>query len=257
MNESLRKFIVANSSDILSSECNTAPCVHLIYKINEKGILQRARSYTSSRRNLMGIYDGGGLSLCDSDALSRDIIIEVNRRNYLGVLLDFTDDPAAYNAVQQISYYLTQKHILHFLPVSMSQLSKDAKLIIPSTISGGSFKEMIDYYLGKYPPSRICMEIIRSRNRFTMPSYKPEGEFLSNDEFDNLSHIFNPSTFFSPELACKYFTYRDNNETFFVLFDDAETAVYKMRIAEKSNFYATFMLYSEWGEYTKAILSAK
>ena len=257
MNETLRKFIVTDSSDIPSSECNSASCVHLIYKINEKGVLQRAPIYSSSKRSLMGIYDYGGLSLCNTDVLIRDIMVEINRRNYLGVLLDFADDPSIYDVIQRIDYSLSQRHILHFLPVSMAQLSKDAKLIIPSSISGGSFIEMIEFYAEKYPPSRLCMEIVRSRNRFKMPSYKPEGEFLSNDDFAKLTAQFSPSMFFSSDLACKYFTYRDNDETFFVLYDDAETAVHKIRIAEKYNFFATFLLYSEWGEYTKAIVSAK
>ena len=254
MSESLRKFIVANSFD--TSRCDhNLPYVHLFYRINENGTLQRAQSYSLSRKNIMGIYDGGGLSSCDIEKLIYDIITELNRKNYIGVLFDFCEDPSTIEKIGKMCSILTQKHILHFLPVSLAPLSSDAKLIIPSSISGGSFSEMISYYVEKYPSSRLCLELIRCRNKFSMPSYKPEGVFLTNEDFSSIIKNFNPSSFFSEELACKYFTYRDEDQTSFVLYDDHETAIYKIKIVEKANFYSAFILYSEWGEYSKSIIN--
>ncbi len=257
MNESLRKFVVAGASDISHAERCSPSCVQLIYRINEKGTLQRAQLFSPSKKSIMGIYDNGGLKNSDIDKLIKDILTEYMRRNYIGILLDLTDSIDTIAQVQTICSVLSSKRILHFIPVSMAGLSKDAKLIIPSSICGGSLRDIISSYISKYQPSRLCLEIIRNRNDFTMPSYKPEGEFLSLERYKKLLEKHSPSSFFSEELACKYFTYRTLECTHFVLYDDPETAIYKINLAESYDFYAAFILYSEWGENTKAIINAK
>ena len=257
MSESLRKFVVAGVADISNAERCSSSCVQLIYRINENGNLQRAQFYASSKRGIMGIYDTGGLRCCDINKLIKDILNEYVRRNYAGILLDLNDNVDTITQVQAICSVLSSKKVLHFIPIKMAGLSKDAKLIIPSSICGGSIDELFSSYISKYDPSRLCLEIIRNRNDFTIPSYKPEGIFLSPDDYKLLLEKYTPSSFFSEELACKYFTYRTSECAHFVLYDDPETAIYKIGLAKKYGFYATFVLYSEWGENIKAIINAK
>ena len=257
MNETLKRFIVATSADISAADNCSSSCVHLIYRINESGMLQRAQAYTPPRKNIMGIYDDGGLAKCDIERLIRDIITEFMRRNYVGILFDVSSSPEIITSMQKICSVLSQKKILHFIPINLASISIDAKLIVPSSISGGSIYEMLNSLKEKYTASRLCIEIIRTRNDYTMPSYNPEGVFLSSEEYKNIIEKYSPHCFFSQELACKYFTYHTSENTHFVLYDDSETVIYKIKMAEKLGLFSAFLLYSEWGEHSKTIINAK
>ena len=115
-----------------------------IYRISENGILQRAQTFSTSKRNIMGIYDNGGLAGCDVDRLFRDILMELNRRNFNGVLFDIGENPLIFKNIEKLCSMLSHRRILHFIPVSLGFLSSEAKLIIPSTISGGAISDMIN-----------------------------------------------------------------------------------------------------------------
>ncbi|MBQ4039805.1 MAG: hypothetical protein IJC91_01615 [Oscillospiraceae bacterium] len=256
MSESLRKYIVTTSSDIRASEALGFPCVHLTYRINGSGILQRVPTILSPRKNLMGIFDDNGLQNSDIDRLVKDISNELTRRNYNGVLLDIQAERGTHAQIEKLCSMLSQRKIIHYLPIEMAPLSQTAKLVIPSTVSGGSLSEMLSAYTDKYGAGRLCMEIVRGRNDFEMPSYKPEGTMLSKDGFEEILKNHDPMTFFSSHLGCKYFTYRSDEHTHFVLFDDTDTAVYKSKLAESFGFYAVFIMYAEWGEHIKKIMSS-
>ena len=86
-----------------------------------------------------------------------------------------------------------------------------------------------------------------------MPSFSPEGRAPPREEVDALLGRCRPSVFFSPELGCKYFTCRENGRAQFVLFDDADTAAYKLGLARQRNLPAVFLLWSEWGPLAKEI----
>jgi len=256
MSESLRKFIVAGAKELASAENGALPCVHLIYRIGEGGVLQRAQTFVAQKRSLMGLYDGGGLATCDTEKLCRDISSEITRRGYNGVVLDFQDCGSdCYDKIEYICLGLSQRKIQFFLPIELAGISKDGKIIVPSSVSGGSINEMLSGLCDRYTPSRLCIELIRAQNDFTMPSYKPEGAFLAYEDFQSIIAEHSPTPFFSEHLGCKYFTYRKSGETHFVLYDDTDTAVHKLKLAHQMGLYGAFLLYSEWGEDAKKILS--
>ena len=142
-----------------------------------------------------------------------------------------------------------------FIPVAFAGCVQNAKLVVPSAISGGSFEQMLREYKEKYGADNLCLDIIRTCQDFTMPSYMPEGKNLSNEEFDTLMNEYSPSSFFSKDLCSKYFTYRCDGEYHFVIYDDASTAVSKFEIADSLGFYAAFILYSDFGDDVKYILN--
>lgn len=257
MSESLRKYIVSGATEIKAAEASGYPCVHLIYKISQSGILQRIPTFVSPRRNLMGVYDDDGLKTCDIDKLTRDITNEINRRNYSGIVLDFQPDKTDPGQTEKLCTLLAQRKILHFLPIELAQLSNSAKIIVPTSVSGGSIHEMLMTTIEKYTSERVCIEIVRGRNDFIMPSYKPEGTFINNTDFNKIIKEHDPITFFSSQLGCKYFTYRTSDCTHFVLYDDTDTAIYKLKLSESLGIYAVFIMYSEWGESSRLIVNAK
>ena len=61
-------------------------------------------------------------------------------------------------------------------------------------------------------------------------------------------------TFFSRELCARYFTYQENGQHHFVLFDDAETLNQKVRIAREAGFTAAFFTWPEIEDIAPQIL---
>ena len=246
MIETLRNYIVTYASDIRSVPSNISPCVQMIYRINESGMLQRVPGYSAPMRSIMGITDDSGLQKCDPDRLCRDIISELSRRNYAGVVLDIKFGMADLDKTEKLCSSLSQRKITYFLPVELAQLSQDAKIIGPSSVSGGGITQLLNMVTEKYPPDRICLELVRSCNDFEMPAYKPDGNPLTKERLDELMSIYSAQGFFSSELGCKYFTYRDDGKVHFVLYDDAQTALFKIQTAQSARLYGVFLLYSEW-----------
>ena len=254
MSISTRKYIVTSSNEVKIPETDRYTSVQMIYRISDSGLLQRIPTYMSTQKSIMGIYDNGGLKLSDIEKLGRDIVNEINRRNYAGVILDYNIKFTDLDKCEKICSYLSQRKILYFLPVEFAQFSNDAKIIIPASVSGGSINEMIELYVKKYSNTRICLEIVRGCNEFEMPAYKPEGMHLDKEQLNKIFMTYEPQSFFSSELGCKYFTYRTNQHTHFVLYDDAETAIYKTRLAEAFNLFGVFFLESEWKDSINIIL---
>ena len=255
MNETLRKYTVTTPADNKFSAMPNSTCVQMIYRISDSGMLQRVPNYSTQARSVMGIEDNTGLSSCDIDRLFRDITNEMNRRGYSGVLLNINLENMDIDKAEKLCALLSQRKILYFLPAELAQLSKDAKIILPSPVSGGSISEMIKTVTDKYTPSRTCIEIVRCCHDFEMPAYKPDGSILTKDKLHQLIDRYSPQCFFSNDLGCKYFTYRCDGKVHFVLFDAPETAVYKINLAQSLGLYGAFLLYSEWGENTNQILA--
>ena len=257
MNETLRKYIVTYPSDIKTNQSHPFSCVQMIYRISDSGMLQRIPSYSSQNRNIMGISDNTGLKNCDSNRISRDIVAEYIRRGYAGIVLNFELENTDLDKLEKICTYMSQKKINYFLPIELAQMSADAKIIVPSSISGGSISQMLKMLTDKYPPHRICLELVKTCSDFDMPSYKPDGTSISVDRLKELMTAHDAQSFFSSELGCKYFTYRENGNAHFVLYDDSETAAYKIRLAQASGFYGVFMVYSQWSDSLNVILNQK
>lgn len=258
MSDQFKRYAVLTASDQLPpSEMSVISCVHLIYRIGSGGVLQRAQSNVIARKNVMGIYDGGGLLGADYEKLSRDIFQELTRRGYTGVLFDFPARAETIPALELICSFLAQKKATVFLPYELSAISNEAKIIIPASVSGGSLRETLESLCSSYSPQRLCVEISRDCSDFLMPSYQPNGTTLSSEQLKSIIEKYTPAPYFSDKMGCKYFTYRNGAESHFVLFDDADTAAYKVKLADTLGMYGAFVLYSEWGTQVKEILSSR
>ena len=129
-------------------------------------------------------------------------------------------------------------------------------VIAPAAVSGGSFQQMLEALVSRYGAERLCLDLVRTCSDFPMPSYDPDGKPLSPPEFRQLQELYRPQSFFSPQLCCKYFTYRkQNGSAHFVLFDDEHTAAQKLSAIGDMGIGHVFLLYSEWGKEAKSLLN--
>lgn len=252
----IQTYLVTTAEDGKAAESMKVPCAYLFYRIGEKGMLQRTQYAGTARGGLMGIFGCEGLGSADISRLSRDIFMECNRRGYRGVLLDMMPDLESVDKLTLLSSQLNQKGLRHFVPVEVAHLAPAAKIIIPSSISGGSYADMLSDYAGRYGAANLCLEMVRICHDFTMPAYSPDGVALTAAQFNEIVEQYRPSPFFSQEMECKYFTYQGaDGKTHFVLYDDPNTAAQKIETAAGFGFFGAFLLYREWGTGAREIIS--
>ncbi len=250
MGDKIRSFLVATAEDQKNAAELHMPSCYLFYCIGEGGVLRRRGLPASARGGIMGIFDDGSTDWQSVDAgrLARDIVGECARRSYGGVLLDFQESVGALETVRRIAPALTAKRLVHFVPLGLAEASDQGKIIVPSGISGGSFSDMLRQYTVRYPPERLCLELVRVCSDFVMPSYTAEGRPLSAAEFREILERESPQSYFSAELCAKYFTYQDRErQVHFLLYDDPSTAAQKIRAAARQGYFAAFLLYRDWG----------
>lgn len=169
--------------------------------------------------------------------------------------MDF-ENPASLILLKAIYKNNFKNNFLFFVSKPFASVIPNAKIVIPSAVSGGSFEQMLRDMRVTYGGENICLDIVKSCQDFTMPSYMPEGKPLSQEEFHTLFTANGQSSFFSKDLCAKYFTYRGEGGTsHFVMYDDASTAKAKIEIAGSLGIFSAFLLYSDFGEDIKSILA--
>ncbi len=245
MNDKLRLYLATSASDAKAAEGLSFPCAYLLYIIAENGMLQRAQVSLATRGGLLGIYRAEGLANADLERLARDIYGECGRRGLSGVVLDFEPAPEHVEIIRELSRKIMAKKLTVFCSPALYEYG--CKVIIPSAVSGGSFSDLLSSCVSRFGAQNVCLEVVRSCNDFTMPSYSPEGVALSPSEFRAITEKHRPGAYFSPDLCAKYFTYRNDGEAHFVIFDDLDTAAHKLDIARKQGIFGAFLLYSDWG----------
>ena len=87
-----------------------------------------------------------------------------------------------------------------------------------------------------------------------MPAQDADGVRLDSQSFQSLLARTGAQSFFSPQLCCKYFTYRqEDGAVHFVLFDDADTAHAKLEHIRRAGVGQVFLLYSEWAKEAREL----
>ncbi|MBQ4578179.1 MAG: hypothetical protein IJA84_03855 [Clostridia bacterium] len=257
MAEKTRGFLVSAAPDARAAEGLGLPCVCLYYRIGESGTLQRAQVSLTGRGGLMGVFEGAGLIAAQPEKLARDMQAECARRGFSGVVLDFVpEEEAALSALERLCAGLRRLQVPVWVPEALADRAGEGSLVIaPAAVSGGSFSDLLDALAERYGSERLCLDLVRCCSDFPMPSPDPDGTPLSPAAFRELQEQYRPQSFFSPQLCCKYFTYRKpDGSAHFVLFDDLHTAGQKLAAIRERGIGFVFLLYSEWGAEAKTLL---
>jgi len=247
--EKTKVFLAVTAPDGPKAQGTGLPCLCLYYRIGETGSLQRAQLQLSGRGGLMGLYEAPGLSLCQPEKLARDIQTECARRGYQGVVMDFPLTAEEAPRLEGLCAALQRLQVRVWLPEELARWGgTEAVVIAPAAVSGGVFSEAVEALCDRYGPQRLCLDVVRCCQDFPMPSYEPDGKRLTPEEFRALLQQTGAQGFFSPQLCCKYFTYRkEDGSVHFVLFDDEDTAYAKLEHIRRAGVGQAVLLFSEWG----------
>jgi len=253
MHPAIKTFTVAMGTDLGPAAALGYPCAALALQLREGRLCPTGRIPAGG---LMGLYTAGDTTPPPDPAdLCRRLAAMVCRSRSQGLLLELPEDDAGFVLAASLAPQLYHMGIDVYLPVSLAHAAPHARLILPSAVSGGTLDGMLDHFLSQYPSERLCLELVRTRHDFPMPSADPGGTLLSAAQFDEL-HTSAGQHFFSPELCANYFTYmEDGKSPHFILFDDAQTARRKLEKAQSRGLYAAFALYAEWGRDIPAIFA--
>ena len=255
MLEKTKVFLAVTAPDAARAQGMGLPCVCLYYRIGETGSLQRAQLQLSARGGLMGLYEAPGLALCQPEKLARDIQTECVRRGFGGVVVDFMPPPQETFQLESLCAALQRLQVRVYLPGELAHLGgRESMVIVPAAVSGGLFSEMVEALCDKYGIQRLCLDLVRCCQDFPMPAYDPDGRRMTARELAELQEKTGAQSFFSGDLCCKYFTYRqEDGAVHFVLFDDADTAHAKLEHIRRAGVGQVFLLYSEWAKEAREL----
>ncbi len=236
--------LVGSSKDLLQI-CNSKyRAVSFFYKIGNDGLLNRLGLVPYHQKLFMGICDynmSNNIKVNIKD-LIKDILFEFGNHNFKGIVCDFDEIcPVRVSLIHELDEILHRKNLPFFVPLKYAKYVSHAIILIQSNISGGSLSTFLYEQISSFGESRIALELGISCNKFAIPSYSPDGIVLSKNEFDNIISQHNPSIYFSSELSTKYFTYMEENNGYFVLFDDISTISQKIYLANKFNIQYKFI----------------
>lgn len=219
---------------------------HLAYQIGQDQHLHRQTISRQTQNGLMAISDAALPPIHDSAQLCQEILRECINRRFEGVHADLgpaAPDRAAF--LEQLSPLLQRSHKKLFVSAAYGRQISSAYVLINTAISGGTLQAMLSDAFHTFGQQRVALDIERVRMDFLLPSPSGEGVSLQQDALDGLCQTYAPHIFFSHELCAKYFTYQKDGQSHFVLFDDADTIRYKLKLGAASELRYAFLLYSE------------
>ncbi|MCB7514605.1 hypothetical protein LI073_11460 [bacterium 210917-SL.2.15] len=220
---------------------------HLAYQIGTDGHLHRATVSRQMQSGLLALNDATPPAISDPTALSREILRECMSRGYEGVAADFgsSTTPDRMVFLEEAAKLLHRNSKKLFLSAAYGRRIPTAYVLVNTAISGGTLRTMLVDACNAFGRGRVALDIERLRMDFPLPSPTGEGTPLTKESFDTLYQDLSPSVFFSHELCAKYFTYQRDGRAHFVLFDDADTIRFKLKLAQSLDLRWAFLLCSE------------
>ncbi len=221
------------------------PLAHVAYRIGEGSSLLRHELLMNVRGGLLTVGDQDAPLVENPEALTRAVLRECGRRGYQGVLLDF-EGPVRRDLTtfaRTLAAGLGSVGPL-YLPERYAPQVPEGIPLVCTAVSGGSFQQYLRDCARQYR-GRFGLDVERLRMDFSLPAPSGTGTPLTAQALSRLMQAESPAVFFSPELCARYFTYRRQDVTHFVLFDDADTMARKLRAGDAMGLPAAFLMWPE------------
>lgn len=255
MNTNMKLILAVPAEDNRISAEYRLPIAHMSYKIGGDFHLVRSGLAMNAR--------GGYLHFTDEEfptPASASFCIEVQKecyaRQYDGVFADFegTLTEGKITLLNQLVKTFSGKKIKIYVPESYGNLVPGSMVLISSAVSGGSLQQRLTEACEKFGASRLVLDIQRVAMEFTLPSPSGSGRVLSPKEITQLMEEVSATPFFSRELCTHYFTYHNQGNYYFVLYDSASSIRQKIKTAEDLGIREGVFLYPEVADLLPEIL---
>lgn len=240
-------FLAVTPQELRSAMRWRCGLAHVAYRIGPESTLLRQNLLLDTQGGLLSLGDQDAPAIADPEKLSAAVLRECSRRSYGGVLLDF-ELPAARDRqafVSELDRALTRNRRALYVPEACAKSAPGGAVLLCTAMSGGNFTERLREEVSLRGAGHVALDLQRLRMDFSLPARSGEGTPMTGEALAELMEAKDPSVFFSQDLCARYFTYVRENETHFVLYDDADTLIQKTRIGTSLGIGAGFFMYPE------------
>ncbi len=234
------------------------PVGHMAYRVGPGAHLLRANIPINLRGGLM-VVDGGGFDgRGEAGPFCQQVIRECSARGFDGVILDFEGRPHPLlgQIVNRLGALLSRRGWPLYVTEEYAGFSDQARVIIPSALSGGSLSQRLSEAVERYGTGRVALGVQRVAEDFTLPAPSGSGVPLSRQELSRRIESRGAAIFFSDELCAHYFTYMSRQSgAHFVLFDNAGSIRKKLQVARNLGLCACILAWPEVEDIIGSIFS--
>lgn len=257
MPEETRMILTAPPSAARAASSHGLPVGHMAYRVGAGANLLRANIPINLRGGLMVVDSGGFDGHGDAAFFCQQVIRECSARSFDGVILDFEGRPHPFlgQIVNRLGTLLTRRGWPLYVTEEYAGFSNQARVIIPSALSGGSLSKRLSEAIDRFGTARVALGVQRTAEDFTLPSPNGSGTHLSREELARRIQSRGAAVYFSDELCAHYFTYMSRQSgAHFVLFDNAGSIRKKIQFARNLGLCACLLAWPEVEDIIGSIL---
>ena len=204
---------------------------HIAYQVAPGPKLMRAGNKMPGQGGFLYLSPEPSVLRGNYNFFLQQILRECQARRYLGVIADL---PPHYGALAaDMDRLLDANGLALYLPDSYAQQAPHAKLMCSTAISGGSLRHRLMDTIRRHGRERVVPALERTAADFLLPSANGKGTSLSSESLSLLRTRVHPDLYWSSDLCARYFTYSDQGQPHFVLFDDGDSLRAKLRLANE------------------------
>lgn len=219
--------------------------VRAVYRIDEEGALCALPLSEQLRGGLMLLTAYAGRC---GDQTVRSVLQECRRRRYRGVVVPFPG-PALARALARPLYRAGVELWVH---EQDAPAAPGCWVLVNTAQSRGSLSDRLAQVARAFGSDRIALDLQRLRMDFPLPCSGCEGVPLGGAQLGRLME--GRTVFYSQELGVRYFTYRREGATRFVLLDDADTLTRKLALGAQLGVSRGLLTLPECGDVLAEVL---
>ena len=190
-------------------------------------------------------------------ALSREIMDVCISRHFAGIVLDAEGHCCA--ACRPLLPHLlplcAQQHRQLYVPEALAHDAPQARVLVCTALSGGTLRYRLEEAVCRYGAQRIALDLQRLMMDFPLPCPGGEGTPLTPERLQQLQK--QRRVYYCGDLCAHYFTYACGNQPHFVLFDNAESMLRKMELAERLGIREGFVVWQEVQDLLQQLFAKK
>lgn len=196
---------------------------------------------------------GGAMLITEADGpctvtVVQAVVQECARRRYGAVIVPFPS-PALTEALAKP---LHRSGIALWVHERCAHTAPGALVLVCTALSGGDIERRLRECCRAFGADRLVLDVQRLRMDFSLPCPTGEGEPLTSEQLARLRS--GRQVFYSRELGARYFTYRRDGRTRFVLLDDGETLRRKASLGESLGIRRGLLTLPECGDVLRDVI---
>lgn len=243
-------YLAADSGRLQQAMACTTQLAHMSYRIGPGGTLLASPLPDTLRGGLLMLSDEGGTYPDAPEGLCRQLVQECLHRRYAGVILDAAPPESFCRTLDEL---LARQERRLYLPEAAAGFAPHGMAVLCTALTSGSLEERLAAAAEKWGPERLALDLQRMMIDYPL-SAGGEAAALTPPQLHALAE--GRATYFSRPLCARYFTYRTDSGSRFVLFDDVQTLRTKMDAAEKLGIRQGFFMLPEVEDLAQSLFGA-